>query len=279
MNGFIHSFQSMGAVDGPGLRYVIFMQGCPLRCIYCHNPDTWEFAGGSERSENLPATPPAGPSEALSNSLPAGQLSSPSSGQSSSPSDGPLCCTPQEAADRVLRCRPYLKNGGVTVTGGEPLMQPEFVEELFTILQGEGIHTALDTSGIGDPENIRRVLRHTDLVLADVKFLTAEDYKTYCGADFTKVKQFLSMTRQMRVPLWIRQVIVPGLNDTQEQMHRLAEFLQDYPNVEHIELLPFRKLCLEKYEALGIRFPLEFTPECTEEKVEELRQELEKSIK
>lgn len=233
--GTIHSFQSMGAVDGPGLRYVIFMQGCPLRCIYCHNPDTWEFGGGQR-------------------------------------------CTPEEAAAKVLRCRPYLKDGGVTVTGGEPLMQPEFVEELFSILQKEGIHTALDTSGIGDLEKARRVLRNTDLVLADVKFLTVGEYQTYCRADFGKVRAFLELTKELEVPLWIRQVIVPGLNDTAAHMRRLAEFLRAYPNVTNVELLPFRKLCLEKYEARELPFPLADTPECTEDTIERLKRELEGSM-
>ena len=231
--GNIHSFQSMGAVDGPGLRYVIFMQGCPLRCIYCHNPDTWKFGAG----------------EAV---------------------------TPEEAAEKVLRCRPYLKNGGLTVTGGEPLMQPEFVKELFRIMKKEGIHTALDTSGIGDLKKAVEVLENTDLVLADVKFLSDEEYKVNCRADFTKVKEFLNLTKEMEIPLWIRQVIVPGINNTEEHVKKLAEFLKDYPNVEKVELLPFRKLCMEKYEVMELEFPLADTPQMPEQGIKELECTYEK---
>lgn len=227
ITGNIHSFQSMGAVDGPGLRYVVFLQGCPLRCAYCHNPDTWDFAKNQ-------------------------------------------CFTPEEVAERVLRCRSYLKKGGVTVTGGEPLMQPEFVEALFSLLKKEGIHTALDTSGIGDLKRAERVLEVTDLVLADVKFLSQEEYRDWCGGDFSMVQAFLQKTRELGIPLWIRQVIVPKLNDMPERMERLAEFLQDYPNVQRAELLPFRRLCLEKYETMGIPFPLKNTPEMSREKTEEL---------
>ena len=229
--GRVHSFQSMGAVDGPGLRCVVFLQGCPLRCVYCHNPDTWEFGAGQS-------------------------------------------VTPQEMVKKILRFRPYLKRGGVTVTGGEPLSQPEFVRELFALLRENGIHTALDTSGAGGRKRARAVLEVTDLVLADVKFLTDEEYRRYCGADFSQIREFLSLTREMEKPLWIRQVIVPGLNDDPRRMKRLADLLREYPNVERIELLPFRRLCLEKYEALGIPFALADTPEMDGERLAALAEEL-----
>lgn len=230
-SGYIHSFQSMGAVDGPGLRYVVFMQGCSLRCAYCHNPDTWEFGKGQEY-------------------------------------------TPKEVAARIERYLPYLENGGVTVTGGEPLMQPGFVEELFRSLHEKGVHTALDTSGIGDIKKAEKVLKHTDLVLADVKFLSRADYEQYCGTDFLKVKEFLDLTRQMQVPLWVRRVVVPGINDSEKDIEELSDFLTDYPNTEKIELLPFRKLCLEKYEELGIPFVLAGVPEMSEAGIEELKMKL-----
>lgn len=218
----------MGAVDGPGLRYVVFLQGCPLRCAYCHNPDTWDFKAGEQYE-------------------------------------------PEEVAKQIRRYKTYLKKGGVTVTGGEPLMQPEFVAELFRILQSEGIHTALDTSGVGDMMKIEKVLEYTDLVLADVKFLSDEDYEQHCKADFRQVKQFLNLTRKMQRPLWVRRVVVPGMNDTEADIRELVHFLHDYPNVEKVELLPFRKLCIEKYENLGIEFPLKDTPEMKEEQLEVLR--------
>ena len=219
--GFIHSFQSMGAVDGPGLRYVVFMQGCPARCVYCHNPDTWDFTGGTAYE-------------------------------------------PEDVLQKVLRFRPYLKNGGVTVTGGEPLAQPDFVASFLRLCRAEGIHTALDTSGCGNLDGARQVLEQTDLVLADVKFLTSEAYRRYCSIDFEQVVQFLELVRNMHIPMWVRHVVVPGLNDTETDIASLVDFLAAYPNTEHIELLPFRKLCLEKYAAAGIPFLLQNTPELAE---------------
>lgn len=228
MKGRVHSIQSLGAVDGPGVRYVVFLQGCPLRCAYCHNPDTWDFSGGMER----------------------------------------------EAADlvkEICRFKPYFgAKGGVTVSGGEPLAQAPFVEELFSLLHKEGIHTALDTSGVGDLEKARRVLSHTDLVLGDMKFATAEEYKTHCGADMDKVLSFYQMTAERNVPLWVRHVVVPGLNDTLEDMGKIKALSESFPNLEKIEWLPFHNLCLEKYQAMGIDFPLEGVPNMDENRLAEL---------
>ena len=213
----IHSLQSMGAVDGPGLRYTVFFQGCPLRCVYCHNPDTWDFQNGD-------------------------------------------IATVDQLLQKIQRCLPYLKGGGVTATGGEPLMQAEFVAELFRRLREEGIHTALDTSGIAPESSARLVLEHTSLVLADLKFTTEEDYRRLCGGSLDAVLHFLSLTRERRIPLWVRHVVVPGLTDSAEHARRFAEITAGFPNLERIELLPFHKLCLEKYRDLGIAFPLENTP-------------------
>ena len=222
MTGRIHSIQSLGAVEGPGLRAVAFLQGCPLRCAYCHNPDTWDFSGGTE-------------------------------------------ITPQELARKLLRYRPYFRGkGGVTLTGGEPLAQAPFVEEVFRLLRAQGVHTALDTSCMGDLDAAARVLAHTSLVLADVKFLTREDYRRYCGGSLDRVWDFLRLTGQMGVPLWIRHVVVPGLTDGEAHIRALGRELRRFPNVEKVELLPFRKLCLEKYQAMGLPFPLEQVPEMDE---------------
>jgi len=225
MKGRIHSFQSMGAVDGPGVRFVVFLQGCPLRCVYCHNPDTWE-AGGEEYSVD-------------------------------------------DVVRRILRCRSYFgEDGGVTVSGGEPLMQWEFVSELFRKLKEEGIHTALDTSGTGDPDGAAEVLKYTDLVLCDLKFSSEEDYSRYCGGSLGQVLSFLELTGRLDIPLWIRHVVVPGLTDGKENLDRIAELARHCPNLRRIELLPFRKICSVKYEAMGVPFPLAGYEECTEEAIQ-----------
>ncbi len=232
MTGNIHSIQSLGAVDGPGVRCVVFMQGCPLRCAYCHNPDTWSPEGGTPT-------------------------------------------TVDELARRVLRFRPYWKNGGgVTVSGGEPLLQADFVAEFFERLHQEGVHTALDTSGVGRLDAAERVLKNTDLVLCDIKFLTSEDYRRYCRADMANVEGFLSLTAEKNVPLWIRHVVVPGLTDAPEHLRRVKAKAQSYPNFEKLEFLPFHKLCMEKYERMGIEFPLKDVPGMTDNRLNELLAEI-----
>ena len=232
MTGNIHSIQSLGAVDGPSVRCVVFMQGCPLRCAYCHNPDTWSPEGGTPT-------------------------------------------TVDELARRVLRFKPYWKNGGgVTVSGGEPLLQADFVAEFFERLHQEGVHTALDTSGVGRLDAAERVLKNTDLVLCDIKFLTSEDYRRYCRADMANVEGFLSLTAENNVPLWIRHVVVPGLTDAPEHLRRVKAKAQSYPNFEKLEFLPFHKLCMEKYERMGIEFPLKDVPGMTDNRLKELLAEI-----
>ncbi len=227
----------MGGVDGPGVRCVVFMQGCPLRCAYCHNPDTWDFSGGEEISAS-------------------------------------------EMAEKILRYRGYImKNGGVTVTGGEPLMQGDFVAELFRILHEHGIHTALDTSCFGDIKDAEKVLSQTDLVLADLKFMSGKEYEKYCGADiYDRVTEFFELTKARNIPVWLRRVVVPEINDTEDDMRLLSDFVSGYENIEKIELLPFRKLCLEKYDAMGIDFPLRGTPEASGEIIKKLSAYLPKEL-
>lgn len=228
MKGKIHSFQSLGAVDGPGLRYVVFLQGCTLRCAYCHNPDTWDTASGTEFFVD-------------------------------------------EVAEKVLRYKPYYaENGGVTVSGGEPLLQWKFVADLFRRLHREGVHTAIDTAGIGDLEGAREVLLHTDLVLCDLKFSGAADYLRNCRGNRDTVLRFLKQTEELRVPLWIRHVVVPDLTDGEEDILKIAEEAAQLSNLQRLELLPFQKLCLSKYQAMGLSFPLESYHACTEEKISEL---------
>ena len=228
MEGRVHSLQSLGTVDGPGLRYVVFLQGCPLRCAYCHNPDTWDPAGGAVMDT-------------------------------------------EELVEKILRCRPYFgAEGGVTVSGGEPLLQAGFVTQLFARLKQEGVHTALDTSGAGDLGKAPALLEVTDLVLLDLKFPTEEGYRQHCRGSLGQTEAFAALVAEKQVPLWVRPVVAPGLNDTLEDMAAVKAWAQRQPTLEKIEWLPFHNLCLEKYQQLGVPFPLADTPPMDREKLDRL---------
>ncbi len=228
MTGLINSFQSMGAVDGPGLRSIVFMQGCPLRCAYCHNPETWDMQSGQKM-------------------------------------------TTDELVSKIEQYRPYIiETGGVTVSGGEPLLQAPFVTELFHKLKEKGYHTTLDTSGIGNLTEAQELLETTDLVLCDVKFTDSKLFTDYCKGNLQKVYHFLSLTASNNVPVWIRQVIVPTINDTKEDVLALKKFASNYSNVVKIELLPFRNICESKYDNMGIYFSLQHIPPCPKETIESL---------
>ena len=228
VTGRIHSFQSLGTADGPGVRAVVFMQGCPLRCACCHNPDTWDFNGGTE-------------------------------------------VTPDEIFRKIKRLKNYFgADGGVTVSGGEPLMQPEFIKELFTLCKTDGITTAIDTSGCVLNDKIKEVLNLTDTVLLDYKYITDELYKTKVGTEKSKVDEFLSYLNSRNIDTWIRQVIIKDLNNNENSVKALKDLKQKYPCIKKTELLPFKKLCIEKYEKLGIPFPLAETPETSKAEIEEL---------
>ena len=218
MKGRVSSLQSLGTVDGPGLRYVIFLQGCPLRCVYCHNPETWDPAGGREYA-------------------------------------------PEELVEKVLRCRAYFgEQGGVTVSGGEPLLQAPFVAELFRQLKAAGVHTALDTSGAGDLKQAAQVLDWTDLVLLDLKFPDEAGYRRYCRGSWAQTQAFAALAGEKRVPLWVRHVVVPGLNDSLEDLRAIKAQAESLPGFQKLEWLPFHNMCLEKYQQLGLPFPLAATP-------------------
>ena len=218
MKGRVSSLQSLGTVDGPGLRYVIFLQGCPLRCVYCHNPETWDPAGGREYA-------------------------------------------PEELVEKVLRCRAYFgEQGGVTVSGGEPLLQAPFVAELFRQLKAAGVHTALDTSGAGDLKQAAQVLDWTDLVLLDLKFPDEAGYRRYCRGSWAQTQAFAALAGEKRVPLWVRHVVVPGLNDSLEDLRAIKAQAESLPGFQKLEWLPFHNMCLEKYQQLGLPFPLADTP-------------------
>ena len=219
ITGRIHSFQSLGTVDGPGVRFVVFMQGCPLRCACCHNPDTWDTHGGTEY-------------------------------------------TPDEVFAKICRYREYFgKDGGVTVSGGEPLLQSEFVTELFKLCRNAGIDTCLDTAGVCLGDKQKELLLVTDRVLLDIKYVSEEMYRKYVGCSIEKPLEFLAYLDARNIDTTIRQVNIPTLNDSEDDILRLKEIVKEYSCVSKIELLPFRKICQAKYDNLGISFPLAHLPE------------------
>jgi len=213
--GRINSIQSLGTLDGPGIRFVVFMQGCNLRCGYCHNPDTWNMKTGTE-------------------------------------------ITADEILRKALRYKSYFgKLGGITVSGGEPLLQAKFVTQLFKICHDEGINTCLDTSGTLMNDSIKELLHHTDRVLLDIKFTNNDDYKTYVGCVLDSPLLFLNHLNQINMPTTIRQVIVPGLNDNDENIAKLKNIVSTHHCIDKVELLPFKKICKVKYDNLNINFPFD----------------------
>ena len=232
MTGRVHSFQSLGTVDGPGVRFVVFMQGCPLHCGYCHNPDTLDPAGGTEYSA-------------------------------------------QEVLDKVLRCRDYFgPQGGITISGGEPLLQSAFCTELFTLCRQWGIHTCLDTAGCIFNDSVNKLLEVTDRVLLDMKYPTDRDYREHVGCERSAVLKFLNKLQQKQIPVTLRQVVVPTLNDSDEAILSLKELQKTYPVIDKIELLPFKKICQVKYDEMGIPFPFAHYPTPTKEQMQQLEKVL-----
>ena len=230
--GWIHSVESMGLVDGPGIRAVVFLQGCRLRCRFCHNPDTWSQQGGEEM-------------------------------------------TPRQLVEKLRRFRPYFSRsgGGVTFSGGEPLMQPDFLRECLRLCRQEGIHTCLDTAGCGLGQ-YEDILALTDLVLYDVKENIPHRYRDLTGQDWEETGRFLQALRRTRVPVWVRHVVVPGRNDSEDHMRALRDFIrQQVPNVEKVELLPYHRLGENKYALLGIPYPLSGVPPMDKQRAEQLQEQ------
>lgn len=236
MEGFVHSICSMSTVDGPGVRFVVFMQGCPLRCSCCHNPDTWETGVGKR-------------------------------------------FTPQQLFDKIQACKPYFgDNGGVTVSGGEPLLQAPFVSELFALCQQAGIHTVLDTSGCVVDEVVKKLLTRTDMVLLDMKMPTNELYLQHVGCSMAAPLAFLEMLEQMRIATWLRQVSILGINDTPHSMNHLKQLKNRHRCVKKIELLPFVKLCASKYEDRHIPFLFAHIPKTPDTTIQVLYDLLHEEI-
>lgn len=228
MIGKVHSIQSLGTVDGPGVRSVVFMQGCPLRCGCCHNPDTWDLNGGKEY-------------------------------------------TPEEIVSKVIRFKEYFgENGGITVSGGEPLLQAEFVKAVFELCHKEGINTCLDTSGCVLNDEVKALLSVCDRVLLDLKYLDAEKYREHVGCELSQVIEFLKYLDAEKIPTTLRQVTIPTLNDDAQSVRQLKSVADSYSCVDKVELLPFRKICQTKYDSMGIEFKFGGFPEPSIETMEAL---------
>ncbi len=233
MTGYIHSLESFGTVDGPGVRYVVFFQGCPMRCLYCHNPDTWHLEDGSQMSA-------------------------------------------EDILKKIERNRSFYTTGGLTVTGGEPLLQIDFLTELFTKAKEMDIHTCLDTSGILFDENnaeklekFEKLAKVTDLVMLDIKHMEDAEHQKLTGHSNTNVFAFARFLEKHKIPVWIRHVVVPGITNQREELEALGRYLSTLTNVEKLEILPYHALAVPKYENLDMEYPLKGVPQLTKQEAKE----------
>ncbi len=221
MLGRIHSLESFGTVDGPGIRLVVFLQGCPMRCLYCHNPDTWDINGGSN-------------------------------------------ITADEIIEKFLKNRSFYSHGGITVTGGEPLLQTDFLLELFGKAKEQKIHTCIDTSGCtfnpDDTEKIDELLNLTDLVMLDIKHINSSVHKILTEQENTNILAFAKHLASKNIPVWIRHIIVDGYTDKPEDLIKLGEFLGTLKNLKALDVLPYHTMGVNKYKKLGLPYRLEGVP-------------------
>ena len=224
--GNIHSIESCGTVDGPGIRFVVFVQGCPMRCKYCHNPDSWSTETNQQMSVS-------------------------------------------EILEKYDGVKEFVKSGGLTVTGGEPLMQIDFVTELFKAAKAKNIHTALDTSGIlfnkGNTAKIDELLKYTDLVLLDIKHINNEEHIKLTGLPNTNILEFAQYLSRKKLPMWVRHVVVPEITYNEKYLRELGEFIGKLRNVKALDVLPYHDMAIPKYENLGINYPLKDVKPLTKE--------------
>lgn len=232
IKGYIHSIESFGTVDGPGTRYVVFFQGCPLRCLYCHNPDTWEMKGGKE-------------------------------------------VTVEDLLDDFKKKEAFYKNGGITVTGGEPLLQIDFVTELFKECKKRGIHTNIDTSGITFSENtlekFDELIKYTDLVMLDIKHIDKDKHKELTRSDNENILNFLAYLNESKIDVWIRHVVLENEFDDEIYLKRLGKFLGQFDNIKAIDMLSYHTMGVSKYESMELKYPLEGLEKTSKEKTIEAR--------
>ena len=240
MNGRIHSIESFGTVDGPGIRLVVFMQGCPMRCIYCHNPDTWLIDSGKSVSA-------------------------------------------EEIILEYEKYKEFLKNGGITVTGGEPLMQIEFVTEVFRLAKEKNIHTCLDTSGItftsDNTEKFDSLMKYTDLVLLDIKHINSSVHKKLTGFANENILSFARYLTEKEIPVWIRHVVVPEYTDREDDLISLGKFLSSMKNLKALDVLPYHDMGIAKYEKLGLDYPLKNVPPLSKENAVKARDTIMQGIR
>lgn len=219
--GNVHSLESCGTVDGPGIRFVVFMQGCPMRCQYCHNPDTWTTDENQKMSV-------------------------------------------EDIMSRYNSVKEFLHNGGITVTGGEPMMQMEFVTELFKSAKAQGVHTAIDTSGVlfnkNNTEKVDELLKYTDLVLLDLKHIDDEEHKKLTSHSNKNILDFAQYLSDKEIPMWVRHVVIPTITYNEEYLARLGKYLHNLKNLKAIDVLPYHTMAVPKYEKLGITYPLADIP-------------------
>lgn len=223
----VHSIETFGTVDGPGIRFVLFLQGCPLRCKYCHNRDTWDSSFGEKQ-------------------------------------------TLEDILSQIKRYTPYFQSshGGVTVSGGEPLLQAKFVTELFKELKKLNIHTAIDTAGsLPINDSIKELLKYADLVLLDIKHINDEKAKHLTGLSNKNTLDFANYLNENNIPVWIRQVLVPGYTDDPKDLKELKRFIDSLSNVQRVELLPYHKLGEFKWENFGEEYPLKDIEAPTKEQI------------
>ena len=235
--GRIHSLESFGTVDGPGIRFVTFLQGCPMRCLFCHNPDTWEVKA-------------------------------------------PVAYewTPDQLLEEALRYKSFIRNGGVTCTGGEPLMQADFVREYFELCRQNGLHTALDTSGALFSDKVKRTLEAADLILLDVKTTDEELHLRLTGQSGKNNQATLAYLESIGKPVWIRHVVTPGLNDDARHLTALAHYLRPFNCIERVEVLPYHTMGRYKYEKMGIPYALQEVPPLSAEQADECRRILRREL-
>ena len=241
--GRIHSIESMGTVDGPGLRFVVFVQGCPMRCAYCHNPDTWEMNVGT-------------------------------------------LMEPAEIIAQMEHNRSFYQNGGLTVTGGEPLMQVDFLIDLFTLAKEHGIHTCIDTSGIAYKpgntafiEKLDKLMALTDLVMLDIKHIDPEKHLELTGQPNDGILAFAQYLSDKNIPMWIRHVVVPGITDDEKYLYQLGQFIAPFKNLEALDILPYHTMGTAKYENLGMEYKLKNVPAMEKSTAIALKQIVLKGIK